>query len=111
MSSVERSGAHVPTWTLGNRLWRARSYRGLTQQQLASELQIGLRQVKEAEADKRPARRATVLAWALVCGVDPTWLEYGEMPSPNDPTTGDTSDNSGVNTIRYLLTPPLALTA
>jgi transcriptional regulator with XRE-family HTH domain len=53
MSTLEHTSGHVPQWTLGNRLWRARTHLGVTQHELASRLGIGLRQVKEAENDKR----------------------------------------------------------
>ncbi len=74
--------AIVPEWTLGNRLWRARAHAGLTQQELAARLGIGLRQVKEGEADKRAPKRAVVLGWAVATGVDPAWLEHGDGPNP-----------------------------
>lgn len=89
MSTSEHVVGYVPLWTLGNRLWRARQYRGFTQQELAHELGIGLRAVKEAEADKRAPRRAIVLGWAFVCGVDPAWLEQGKVPNTRPPTAAD----------------------
>lgn len=89
MSTTEHRVGYVPVWTLGNRLWRARQFHGVTQQELAADLGIGLRAVKEAEADKRPPRRATVLGWAFVCGVDPVWLEHGIVPNTDAPTTVD----------------------
>jgi transcriptional regulator with XRE-family HTH domain len=91
MSTAEHIGHDVPEWTLGWRLQRARDHRGLTQQQLATELQIGLRQIKEAEAGKKRPGRATLIGWAFVCGVDTRWLE-----------SGVTGIDDGGHTIRYL---------
>jgi transcriptional regulator with XRE-family HTH domain len=84
----------VPEWTLGNRLWRARLHLGVTQQELAERLGVGLRQVKDGEADRRAPKRAVVLGWAVATGVDPYWLETGI-----DPRGGP---NIGADTIRYL---------
>lgn len=74
----------VPEFSLGDRLRRARAHLGVTQEELAGRLDIGLRQIKEGEADKRPLKRAIVLGWAVACGVDPYWLLTGE------PDTGTT---------------------
>ncbi len=87
MQTLHAPRAAVPEWTLGNRLWRARAHAGLTQQELAARLGIGLRQVKEGEADKRAPKRAVVLGWAVATGVDPAWLEHGDQePNPADTT-------------------------
>jgi DNA-binding transcriptional regulator YiaG len=47
MSASEHYSGYVPPWTLGTRLWRARRYLGVTQQELATRLGIGLQQVKD----------------------------------------------------------------
>jgi transcriptional regulator with XRE-family HTH domain len=83
-----------------------------TQAEFARICGISRNSVVRYEGNAQGADKPIVLMrWAQVTDFDYEWLTDGDMPSPNDPTTGDTSDNSGVNTIRYLLTPPLALTA
>jgi transcriptional regulator with XRE-family HTH domain len=91
MSMNAPIGGEVPEWTLGNRLWRARTHAQLTQQELATKLGVGLRVVKEGEADKRGPKRWVVLAWAMVCGVDASWLETGERSGRDDGPGQDTS--------------------
>jgi transcriptional regulator with XRE-family HTH domain len=77
MSETSTISADVPTWTLGNRLWRARRHVNLTQQQLAERLGVGLKSIKEYESDRRRPKRAVLLGWAVQCQVDPRWLEHG----------------------------------
>lgn len=94
-------GGDVPIWTLGNRLWRARTHLGVTQQELAHRLGVGVRAIKEGESDKKAPRRATILGWAVACGVDPRWLETGHYaPRDNGPDLGST--HSGCNEITPL---------
>lgn len=82
MSEQTTTSGYVPTWTLGNRMWRARRHVDLTQQQLAKRLGLGLKSVKDYEADRRRPKRGVLLGWAVACGVDPTWLEYGHEGDP-----------------------------
>ena len=69
----------VPEWTTGDRLRRSRNHLGVTQEELAHILGIGLRAVKEAEAGKASLKRAVLLGWAVACHVDPEWLEAGTI--------------------------------
>lgn len=96
MSMTAHIGGAVPKWTLGNRLWRARSYAELTQQELATRIGVGLRAVKEGEADVKPPKEWVLIAWALACGVDPDWLKTGH-PAPQRPDSGpgQVTDMSG----------------
>lgn len=63
-------------------MWRARRHVDLTQQQLAERLGLGLKSVKDYEADKRSPKRGVLLGWAVACGVDPRWLEHGYEGDP-----------------------------
>ena len=78
MSQTSTIGSDVPTWTLGNRLWRARRHADLTQQQLAERLGVGLKSIKDYEGDRRRPKRGVLLGWAVTCQIDPTWLEHGD---------------------------------
>jgi len=71
----------IPTWTLGDRLRKARTVTGLTQRSFAAQLGISEDSVKRYEAEKFPIPRGLLLGWAVACGVDPAWLETGEVTS------------------------------
>ena len=72
-----RHGGVVPEWTFTDRLIKARTYAGLSQQQLADLLGISERTVKRYEAGG-VYKRGIILGWALACGIDPAWLELGD---------------------------------
>lgn len=67
----------VPRFTLADRLTKARSIAGLTQQQLADALGISRKSVVRYETDADP-RFDMVSRWADACGVDAVWLMVGE---------------------------------
>ena len=85
---MSQTTTYIPTWTLGHRLRRAREHGGFTQEQLAHKIGVGLRAVKEGEADKNPPAYWKMLAWATACGVDPEWLETGISPAADGSNTG-----------------------
>jgi transcriptional regulator with XRE-family HTH domain len=70
----------VPEWTLSDRLQKARNYAGLTQSELAHQLGAGTKTVIRYE-NGEAAKRSTLIAWAVVCGVDPQWLIEGNTPA------------------------------
>lgn len=74
MAQVAVSGA-IPTWTLGDRLRKARIQAGLSQSELADDLGISQRSISVYEADEHPPKRPVLVSWALRCGVDLSWLE------------------------------------
>lgn len=85
-------GATVPQWTLGDRLHKARTSAGLSQQQLAELIDVHRRSVTNYEGDRFAPKRPVLISWALACGVPLVWLIDGTVPAtpPNGPdTTGD----------------------
>jgi transcriptional regulator with XRE-family HTH domain len=74
----------IPTWTLADRLVKARESAGKNQSQIADELGVGLRSIVRYEKGHHVPKRAIVLAWAMATNVDPEWLETG---TPTDPLT------------------------
>lgn len=78
MSYVETT-LQVPEWTLCDRLAKARHVSGLSQGELAKRLGLSLKSVARYEQGTHSPKRSTVLAWALVCGIDPAWLESGTV--------------------------------
>ena len=77
----------VPTWTLSDRLTKARQVAGLKQDELANVLGLNRRTVIRYEAGEI-AMYPTLLSWADACGVSVSWLLTGD----------DSSANSGANT-------------
>lgn len=80
-----RSAGIVPTWTVGDRLRKAREFAGHNQEHLAATIGIARRSVSAYEADQVTPKRPVLLAWAMACGVDLEWLESGEIPTPHGP--------------------------
>lgn len=79
----------IPTWTLPDRLRKARELTGLDQVAFAAELGVNRNTVSNAETGARRPIRLTLRAWALRTGVDPNWLETGLAP-----VRGDQGQNS-----------------
>lgn len=69
----------VPTWTLGDRLTKARMHAGLKQDELATQLGCSRWSVIRYESDQNEPNRATLVAWAVTTGVDLDWL-IGSTP-------------------------------
>jgi len=68
--------ATVPTWSLSDRLVKARKTAGLNQTDLAHRLNIDRKTLGDYERGKS-ARYSTLIEWAQVCGVDANWLLTG----------------------------------
>ena len=66
--------ATVPTWTLGDRLRKAREHAGLKQTEMAEEIGIGRSSIINYEKNAAIPPRSVLIAWALRCGVDYEWL-------------------------------------
>jgi len=97
------SGA-VPEWTLADRLRKAREYAGLYQSDMADEIEVARRSIGNWESGVSRPRRPILIAWALRCGVDYSWLATGQ-PGPGGPPTSDnpgTTTPDAVTTRRYL---------
>ena len=87
MTSAYKRGA-IPVPNGPQRLMLAREYVGLNQGELAERLGVGTGTVQRAESGKTTPRRTTFMAWALATGVDPHWLETGEVPPDGGPGQG-----------------------
>lgn len=68
------SPATVPTWTLGDRMRKAREHAGLKQTELAAEIGIGRSSIINYESDRAQPPRPVLVAWALRCAVPYEWL-------------------------------------
>lgn len=85
--AVQTAESGIPVWTVADRLVKARSVAGLTQIQMADELQIHRRSITRYESLPHPPR-SIILAYAAVTGVPVWWIEGGDN-SPNPPDIRD----------------------
>jgi transcriptional regulator with XRE-family HTH domain len=72
--------AHVPTWTLADRLLKARTNAGMGQVELAQITGLSRQTVSNYERGIVTPRRSGVELWALATGVPLGWLLTGEEP-------------------------------
>ena len=70
--------AHIPTWTLADRLRKAREDANLTQQELAELTGISHTSIKNYEGGKRTPRVLYLRAWSEATGVPACWLDSGQ---------------------------------
>jgi transcriptional regulator with XRE-family HTH domain len=77
----------IPSWSLGDRLRKAREHVGLTQVELAAGIGISRASVVNYETGRFEPGRPVLLSWALRCGVDYEWL--AGRPHPGLSTSGD----------------------
>lgn len=81
--AMEFSGK-VPTFTVGDRLRKAREDAGMTAVEFAKATDIARKTIYNYENEVTPPRRLTMRMWALATGVDSHWLEHGHTITPND---------------------------
>lgn len=74
---------HIPEWTMGDRLRKAREDAGLSQAELADRIGISRNTVGNAEIGDRTPLLVTLRAWADVTSVPVEWLQTGRTtPAP-----------------------------
>jgi transcriptional regulator with XRE-family HTH domain len=79
---------HIPEWTRGDRLRKARLLTGMTTRDFATHVGVSQKTITDAENDKRATVRKILLnAWSLATGVPVEWLENGADPT-SSPTPG-----------------------
>jgi transcriptional regulator with XRE-family HTH domain len=69
---------HELTWTLGDRLAKARKVAGISAQDMADELGVSVSMVSRYENDKSPLRRSYLRTWAQITGAPLDWLIEGD---------------------------------
>lgn len=98
MSNAIRSTVgFIPTWTLGDRLRKARESTGLGMVEFAEKVGISRVTVRNVESGKSHPQQATLKMWALATGVNFEWLLTGETPPPG---SGDGVENGAPSEIR-----------
>lgn len=68
----------APTWTLCERMAKARRFAGITQIEMAEQLGVNPATINRWEKGASKVTRADVIAWAYVTGVELAWLEEGD---------------------------------
>ena len=71
--------------TLGQRLRVAMEWANLEPIDMAGALGRGETTIRNYVAERKPISRGNLVAWAVACGVDVTWLETGEAGPTNGP--------------------------
>lgn len=71
----------TPTWTLGDRLRKARTSVDVTNQDMADILGVERNTVSRWEHDQTVPTRAILLAYAMRTGVPVWWLEGKDGPT------------------------------
>lgn len=78
---------HIPEWTMGDRLRKAREEAGLDQAALAEALGVSRATISNHEVGtgKRGTSRMMIRAWALATGVPAEWIETGNAVDQKPP--------------------------
>ena len=76
---------NIPEFTLGDRLRKARTHRGLSVDDVAAVLGVSDRTVRNYESETTPIRRDTAIAWAFATGVPFEWLWGGQISAEEGP--------------------------
>lgn len=80
MATITLPAKHTPTWTMADRMWKARKDAGLTAQQIADAIGISRKSVTNYESGTTKPLRPILRAWAEVTGTYEEWLEDGTDP-------------------------------
>lgn len=85
MSNAQEQHTY-PEWTVGDRLRKAREFRGLGVQEMADRLGVGRNTITNAERMHVVPDRRTIAAYSLATGVPVEWItgdtgEQGERLS------------------------------
>jgi transcriptional regulator with XRE-family HTH domain len=90
MTTAYESGREPPI-LVQHRLRIAREYAGLEQEELAKRIGVSRTTIGNAENGRVKARKITLNAWSLACGVPVSWIETGAVASKNPPDDDDGS--------------------
>jgi transcriptional regulator with XRE-family HTH domain len=93
---------HIPEWTMGDRLRKAREDAGYSQTEMADALGVSRSTISNAELGIRTPLRITLRAWAAETGVPVEWLETGvvQMPEPS-PRRGQSRRRRDTELMQY----------
>lgn len=75
----------IPTFTLGDRLRKAREVTGMSQVEFAEHIGIGRSTVQSYENGTTSPKQIALKAWAMATGVPFHWLAWGMTEAPTQP--------------------------
>lgn len=78
--STQPATARYPTWTLGDKLRKAREMVGLTQTEMALAIGISRQSVSNYEVGDYEPRRIVLNAWSTQTGVPIDWFMQDDGP-------------------------------
>lgn len=94
---------HELEFDLHDRLRKAMRLSGKSVTDMATDLGIHRNTVNNYLSNKTPLDRRTLMAWALVTGVPPEWLENGVVaPGDPDPDGGQSTPRRGSDAVADL---------
>lgn len=85
------TGGEIPTWNLQDRLQKALDFAGVSRSEMADLLGVNRNTVGNYVAGRTRIPRASLLVWAMRCGVSLNWVNTGEgqaTPSGDGPGAG-----------------------
>ncbi len=83
-NAIRNTAGFIPTWTLGDRLRKARETTGLSMGEFAEKVGLSRVTVGNAESGKKKPLEVTLKRWSLATGVSYEWLLNGTTPPPED---------------------------
>ena len=88
----------VPSWTIGDRLRKAREAAGLSQSEFAGETGISRRSISRYESSNIVPPKSMQLLWQLRTGVPSEWITTGCTPRDLNPEPTGFGSAGGVVT-------------
>lgn len=108
---TQTTPGRIPTWTLGERIRKAREDAGLSQQQFADRLGVDRKSVTNWEGNRHAPRYRDVMLVSLVADVDLGWLagdDYQPAAEPASIAQGRQASNRGYSAWPHRRTSPFA---
>ena len=88
MNNAEPAG-HVPPWTVGDRMRKARIYAGVTTDEMADDIGRTRHTISNYERDVTTAPLLVLRQYAMRTQVPIEWIQHGigAPPAPTEPAT------------------------
>lgn len=92
--STAQSPNDIPQWTVPDRLRKAREHAGLSQDAIATALDVTRKTIGNYENGRTAPRRTVLIAWAMATGVPIEWILTGETPDSGPDGPGELGRSS-----------------
>jgi transcriptional regulator with XRE-family HTH domain len=94
--STSEAALDIPRWTVGDRLRKARTVRGISVAEMAADIGRSVRSIHNYETDATPASLHVARRYALRTRTPLSWLLTGRPPSDVPPDTPATECYPGL---------------